>query len=348
MRWFVVLSAVVGLGALGAACGLDGSGISPDEASFDGSTERQPRVDAGPTAWGLEGGPEPPPPPGGYCPGADASACAVPAGWNPIQYTANRNTACKDGFTQIDALAGPFNGSVACSACTGSIAVCTISALPNCAGGTLTEIMFDNGGDPGTCGSTAPVPVAFTAGSTPPYCMPIPTSDWQQLTHLKAQAPAPTPGACALGAGTSPAVTGTQVRACKPKDDSCAGQLCAAKAECIEHDGPMACPGAPYTTRTLVGDEVAFDCGGCGGCKFDAVCSGTLTLYAGAGCTGDGDAVPIPVNKTCSSIAHESSGELYQSVGYVGKAEQQPCVAVNKTGTAPNTVRNNVHTICCR
>lgn len=335
MRWFVVVVGLAGGAATAAACGLDDEG-SVDGPGPDGAPSARRDGSAGEYTPELEGGPALPPPPDGQCPAASAAACATPpAGWGFVGFHANRDAPCDEGFVQSDGIAGPIAGSVTCGDC--QAASCTVLSPATCSAGAMTAVQFDTGAAPLCNMPVADVAVSGACSTTVPGA---PT-----VRHLRATPPVAAFGSCSLGSVASSKLQGLQIRTCVPRDASCANALCEAGSECIVAPGELACPAGSYTVRRVVGDEAGVACGACG-CRVEATCSGTLSFFNTANCTGDEDSVPV--NRACGTIARESDDESYGSFKYTGKATLQRCVAPNSGAAATATLRGNVRTICCR
>ena len=88
-----------------------------------------------------------------------------------------------------------------------------------------------------------------------------------------------------MGQQNGSALTKTAVGFCDvpgPNQESVCGGGSAPNFEaCVVSEGDVPCPGPPFSTRTVVYDDVMLQCGACGACVVGGGCqNATLTFFA--------------------------------------------------------------------
>lgn len=318
-------ASLVGLVLAGAlvasACGIDAVGSFIDPNADGGGPLGTP----GPGARGVgdDGGPAND---DGGSPLPCADACAVPSAPAPFALVllGNDAAACPTGFDASDVVDEPTPnaGSCACGACAFSGTTCTTGALVSkyssdtACGGTGSNIDANGG----AC-------FAFNGQFISTYAAMLP--------------PAAVVGTCsAPGVGVRAKVTTTKRRLCAPRSDACLDAVCAAGsslATCFAAPGDVACP-ASLPTRHVVGSDFTLACDACT-CTTQATCSGNVTFYSNAGCTGS---TRVLQSSTCTQVNQAS----FQSTKWAGTVASQTCTNVTPAAKA-NATLADVKTICC-
>jgi hypothetical protein len=369
VRWLVVLLApAVTL----AACGLDitgtgdvpgggddggivvaDSGVLPPIGADGGSPIPLPDTGA-PTSDSSSpplGDGSPPPLDAG---GGDAASCApsgsadcfaVPNGWSLVAYATPSHTNCPSGWTQNPSnwVEGPSANGNLC-AC----GECSTTADPSCTGGAVSVFYDFDGSKSCALPGLPPQNGNNPAGAclTDLYNQAYPKN-----SDLKLVPPAPQGGSCTSSSMNQPqnvayASTATTCGADSPASAGCVGGVCAPAiaapfVACVEQSGDQACPGAPFTTKHLVGSDVSFTCGACA-CTVSATCEGTMNLYPDNKCGGK--SITIPVDGTCHPLP--ANGGTYQSYEFQGKTTAIQCTP-GAAPANPPVMLNGATTICC-
>jgi hypothetical protein len=167
------------------------------------------------------------------------------------------------------------------------------------------------------------------------------------------KAPGPVGGSCTSSGTSDPTkVTSTDSRVCRanviPKCETklCPPTLTGKFVACVSSSGDQACPSA-FPKKHLVGTDVSVTCaaGACG-CTVTATCTGKMSFYASADCSGAPDLI-VNANDTCVPTVSNPEGNTYGSHRYVANAPTN--VACTSAGTsAATTSLVGPLTVCCR
>lgn len=329
----VALASVVGCVAI-SACGIDAVGTATSDVTEGGVPPSTPPGTP----------PAPPEADGSVLTDAnddvavDASPscqCAdtVPSGWTRYGFAASRSATCPTGYAPIDVVESPVAGAGACTC------GCSVTAQPSCNVGAI-PCWVDGTSQCGSPGANTP---NSPSGGCDDYGNTVSVSN-----HLRLKPPAATGGTCA-GSATKhlDQISATQERLCAPQTGACEATLCAdaGVAECISQDGDVACPGAPWTTKHLVGPSADVACGaGCGCASVNATCNGTLTVYTDSACTQN--ALALIADDTCHATNQTGIGwRYYKYVGAIAGGAATCTPSGTSTGTASIVTPR---TICCR
>lgn len=301
-----------------AACGIDAVGTLEEPGALR-APDRPPNSAADGGRPAEEDG-------SGVPVGPCADACAPPSATAPFADVlyGERTSACPAGFDASDVVEDPVPaaGSCACgtcafagTSCTGGAIVSKYASDTTCSG-TGSNLQ----GNEGNC-------YAFNGQFISTYAAML--------------APAAVPGTCsAPGVGVPANVTKKERRVCTPRADACLDALCsppAALAACIATSGDVPCPSSA-PNRHLVGSGVALSCAACS-CTTQATCTGTVTFYAGAGCTG---ATRVLQAGVCTQVNQAS----FQSTKWSGTVATQTCANVTPATTATASL-DGARTVCC-
>ncbi len=203
-------------------------------------------------------------------------SCA-PAGFAPVLFALDQNTACPATMTTLDLVADP--GAVPASACKCN---CTVTQLPSCIPTTITH-WLDQGAAPDggyTCAQLGTLDIVGDGGC-----------NWVDGGFVLAPAwkiptvPPAAQGTCTSVAANDPSgIPSTPSRLCV--DPSCTGACTAPPGllACVYASGAIACP-AGYGKAHHVG-SLGLACDPCTGCTATAAsCGGTVTFYNDDVCT---------------------------------------------------------------
>lgn len=303
--------------AVVSACGIDAVGTM-DPGAFH-APDRTPdaRPDGGGTIPTVEDA---------DVPQTCAGTCMPGATTAPFAHVlfGDRGAACPGGFDASDVVENPMPGagSCACGACAFSGTTCTSGALVSkyssdtTCNGTGSNLQ----GNGGNC-------FAFNGQFISTYAAMLP--------------PTAVPGTCsAAGVAVRANVATKDARVCSPRPGACLDALCAAPpalAVCVAADGDVPCPtSAP--NRHLVGSDVALTCAACT-CTTQATCTGTVTFYSGADCTG----TPRVLTAGVCTVVNQAS---FQSTRWAGTVAAQSCTNVTPAAAASASL-TGVRTVCC-
>ncbi len=331
------------LGALVIGCGLDESGLAPVD---DAAVNPLPDGNVGPDGDVLPdggGGPDAsdagldvvqPPFDAGPC-YTDANACGgaeVPAGWTPVAYAENTQTACPQSYGPADdALINVTTGNGACS-CS-----CTKLTDPTCTTGTIHmkgKFNTCNGDDQGT--------ITFTDGA----CV---ATDYFLHADEQATTIQPSGGTCDVAkVQDAGAVIGTDVRLCPPPAEcqsaTCAGYAPNGFAACIVHDADVPCPnGSSFSQKRLVEKTPTLTCSDCGtACTFKGGCtSPTVHFWSDDTCQNGEDTVAA--DGKCHGTQQQGQ---YHGLSYTATASFNGCTATGKSN--PSVTYASTRTVCCQ
>jgi hypothetical protein len=292
-----------------------------------------PSGDGGAT---TDGQPPPPPPMPSMCSPPQGVPCAstLPAGWSSLAFATSRAQACPATYTPADVVTKAPTATGVCS-CT-----CQISATdpPSCAKGTFTSMIgattCDGAGQPYT--------------STGTGCTAIGTPGAVSAYGRYAAFPL-TRGTCLPAVQKNAVETTSPVRGCIPSaecvEDVCRGAPPAGFASCIAHDGDVACPGAPFTNRTVTGTGATVTCGGCATCVNNAICSvATFRFYDDAACATE--RASRIANGACNPLSTGTAGTNVSRFRYDAIPVGAMCMPTSQPTTA--VVLDGQRTICCR
>jgi hypothetical protein len=325
------VSVSCGLGLAGTAGGpvdTDADASAPPGTSADGGT----LVDSATDDASVDG------------PVAEAGACtttstactdALAAGWTPIAFAQDRTVACPSSYTEIDLVAAPVASAGACTC------ACQISGAdpPTCSKGLFA----------GLVGSSSCTGSGVSYDTNGPGCTAI-SSATTLSTYAKYTGPPFAAGTCTSSVVKDPAKLATSaVRGCRPPpscaEDVCAGTGGAPFGSCVEHDGDVACPGAPFVNKTTVGATASLTCGGCASCQNSGTCgTATLHFFNDSACTTE--LATRLVNGACNTLATGTSGTPVSYFKYSSAVLNASCAPTSSptTSAALDTPR----TICCR
>jgi hypothetical protein len=253
----------------------------------------------------------------------------------------NQSTPCPAQSTTYDVYEGPSASASACSC------GCSLTSQPGCPGGSIALGYDTNPGhNPLTCGSKGSALSTASGCSTDPFAGPGYLAIDMALTP-----PAATGGTCAASGVAAPGnlTYAATDRVCAPSTLPCTGDECRPSfplgyAVCIVNNGVQACPGAPFTHQHVVGGAATFTCsnGSCS-CQVETgTCTGTVTFYPNAGCTGT--AMPVAADGQCRDPMFTSDD--LPSYTYAANPLSPSCAAAG-TSTAQNVALANPVTVCC-
>jgi hypothetical protein len=159
-------------------------------------------------------------------------------------------------------------------------------------------------------------------------------------------------GACTSGPRRDETkVTGVGGWLCQPPP-ACVEEVCRGKAAggyqaCVVHDGDVACPGAPWTNRAVVGSAAALGCEGCGACESNVSCgTGVLHYFAVAGCQAT--TATRVADGSCANVM-APSGEAFPIASYrYERAMTATCQAAAGHGPITRFAVEGTRTVCCR
>ncbi len=285
---------------------------------------------------------------GVQCSGAATDPCiVVPSGWSLIAFASTRSSSCPPGFgdTPSDVVEAASDGGVACGC-----GACTVTTPPSCASGSVAVSFDTRGPGPGQCGTPAnPSPLK----NTPPGACgtDLFTGDYSK-DDVQYAAPPPTGGTCT---SNGVATFASEDRVCKPTGTvaaDCTGNVCKPKiagpyAACIEAPGNLACPAGALGARHLVAARAT--CAPCG-CSLTGECSGTMTLFTDATCTGGARAIPtgqcVPIVDPVG-MGMDMSGVSYKSYEYSGGMPTSVSCQTTDAGTVAGGTLSAPETVCC-
>ncbi len=254
-------------------------------------------------------------------------ACGAPAGFTPVLFALDQNTACPSSMTTLNTAADPSLGA-AC-ACG-----CALTGAPTCLPVSLQHDVDQSVGDAGLCSSLGVVQLNVDGGCNTVQSGAIISPHWRVVP------PAPLAlGSCTNVPANNPdAASVIPARICV--DSTCASSCSALTGfkTCFLAAGKATCPAA--MTAHQVGN-VSVTCGTCSACSVttDAGCGGSLALYSDMACTAQSDTVPV--NNVCTANATQGT------LGSVRYTPTPPSVTCNG-GTSSGTVSLQQQlTVCC-
>ncbi len=278
-------------------------------------------------------------------PACQAYACnaAPPAGWaGPIAF------AAVQGATVPVCVGAYATGPSGYGGLTASPATCGCSCPGPATGTQCGPVTLDAYGSINCTGT--PTPTQLTVN--------VCNNNLLAPGSVKALAGAPTSlGTCAASPSkTVPlAVWANSYAVCEytsqPSAGGCdAGALCVRTPEsgyaskpCVYQDGDVACPGAPYTVKTLVAQGLADtrDCSACSCTPSGGSCGATVTAYTGGNCSST--AQPFSANGVCAA----------QGIGALSAEMTNPVVtpaSCAPQGGVPvgSATPSNPITVCCQ
>jgi hypothetical protein len=334
--------------ATAGACGLDalgtGASVGSEGANGTDASTTPPRADSGTPIIDGSDGLDAPTAPDANVP--DASACAAAGnacsaalapGWTPVAFTANRSSTCPGGYTVVDLVASPTTNAGAC-ACGCQIAA---NDPPTCASGSFVSVVGAS-----TCSGTGQT---FTVNGT--GCTVLAVAGGVSAFGDYA-AFALDRGTCVSSTMTDATKLGsTGVRACVPPP-ACVEDVCVGTASalgpygaCIVHDGDVACPAGPFTSKTSAGATATLSCGGCATCQNDATCgTATVRFYADGACATQ--VASRIANDACNPLATGSAGTNATHYRYDVATNSPTCAPTGAPTVA--TSLEQPRTICCR
>jgi hypothetical protein len=278
-RWALLALATSALlcGAV-AACGFSGAGLGSDEATDDGgsSDHTSPMSDAG-GGRDSQGQPDAPAisdAPADTAPLTDAATCvaSLPMGWTVVQYETSQ-MPCPQAGMPHKVVTNPILGAGACT-CT-----CNDDMPPSCSTGMLATNYSSSDNSCQNQGAVLPI--------NGPGCEDL--GSQTLAPHSSAEALSISGGHCkTMGQQNDGALAKTPVAFCDvpgPNQEAVCGGGSAPNFEaCIVSDGDVPCPGQPFSTRTVVYDDVMLQCGACGACVVGGTCqNATITFFADTG-----------------------------------------------------------------
>lgn len=316
--WFVVLVAIV----LAGGCGIDAIGQAEADggASPDGAA---PPIGTGDASVDA-------PPVVVACGSTDTTCTSTLApGFEPV--TIASEGACPKDFESLDVVSDPSPSTGACGC------ACAIDPAdpPSCAKGSFVPMIGST-----TCDQMSNITYVIDGTG----CTSINTSggtltiaQYSQIQLFPFHA-----GKCTTSAVTDATKVVTKpLRVCRPPPN-CEEDVC--RVACIAHEGDVACPGAPFEKRTLVGAKASLACDGCTTCANAGTCAaGTFRFYSDAACATE--VATRIADGTCHSLASGST-TTFQRIRYDVPVQQPKCQATS-TPTA-NVTLDAPTTVCCR
>ncbi len=268
----------------------------------------------------------------------------VPNGWLITMLAGNQSTPCPAESTTYDVYEGPTASASACGC------GCSLTSQPACPGGSNESISvyFDNNINhtPLTCGSKGTALSMASGCNTDPFMGP-----GYLALDLALTPPAATGGTCAAsGVAAAGNVTYAAMdRVCAPMTLPCNGDEChpsfpSGYQVCIIEGGVQSCPGAPFTQQHIVGGAATYTCSdsSCSCSVVAGTCTGTVTYYSNAGCTGTG--TPVAADGQCHDPMFTS--DTQPSYEYAAKPLTPSCTA-GGTSAAQNVGVASPYTVCC-
>lgn len=274
----------------------------------------------------------------------------VPGGWTLVGFVGDQTTSCFANSSSSTVFEGPSGGTCTCG--------CTMTSQPACASGPI-GVNYDNhmSGQTGTCGLAGQPSTMNNMGScaTDMYVPQFLGPNYPQI-DLEYLPPAPSGGGCGTSATPdqgSVTYSGSDTF-CTPNTSPCtAGMPCTPNlpspfSVCIEQSGDVACPGATFTQKHLVGGAATFGCGSGCTCSVpsSAPCTGTMKLYTDNNCTmSEYDIAASSAGMCVAPGAGEKN--VYNSYHYV--ADQAATVTCSSAGSSSptNLALTSPTTICC-
>jgi hypothetical protein len=329
--------------ALAGACGFSGVGTAEPGDAGEPTTELPDADSSAPTPGALDAAVD-------VATDANADADAQPAacttssttctsaleaGWTAIAFASDRTAACPAGYITRDLVKSP---AAAAGACT---CACAINAAdpPTCAKGSFAGLIGTS-----TCTTTGVTYNVNGAGCTS-------LNQTGNLSTVARYAPlALTKGTCDSSVTKDAAKLGsTPVRACEPPpacgEDVCRGDGLAPFGSCIAHDGDVACPAGPFTTKTLTGPSATLTCGGCASCTNTASCGpAKLHFFNDSACATE--VATRLVNDACNAVASGTPNATNSYFKYEVATMNAACTASTTPTTA--VALDLPRTICCR
>ena len=297
LGWLALVS-TAGCGLISGLDNLDvGDGGVADVTSADGAS------DAGLPDVSLDVG------------ACEAGTCGAPAGFQPLFFTSNRQTACPSDTTSVDVVVDPSAPQNACQCECNYQPSCLPQAnsfqwgLSNCAtsysGGQL------DGGCNGTNVSLGGTSVHLAMGPFPP------TNTCTNALKQNSNPSAPPGRLCTNGD-------------CSSCNAPPGFSMCFAK------EGDAQCPTG--FTKHAVGTSAALSCSACTACKSTATCAGTLKMFSDDQC---GTLLgTLNVDGTCQGF----SSSNVKSVKYNPNVDNGVCTPGTSTSSVALTTQL---TVCC-
>jgi hypothetical protein len=279
-------------------------------------------------------------------PQSDPACLPLPVGWTLVAFAAFATgsdagaPACPTGLDSAsDVGEGPAARPDTCEC-----ASCTVTA-PNACTGAITHEFSPPAGMCETAG-------APHANNPPGTCLTDLYTGARDGNKEKLTLPAPTGGACAASAPVAHDDRVTFASRSRVCDDTarCSGGTCDARVPapfvaCIASpkqaaDEDRDCPAA-FPQKHLVGTGAAFTCPSTCTCGVNRSCSGSVTFYANADCSGG--AKLVPADGTCRQPNFVGAYLSY-------RATTTPATTCTASGssTATNARVTAARTICCR
>jgi hypothetical protein len=323
----LVLSSVV-------ACSFELADVVPDGDGGDGAVDGA--RDAGGDTVVLE--------PPSAC--AAPSCFSLPDGFRPIAFAPKTTDGCPPSYGKPSSVVeGPTLTKAPCSC------GCKMTSTPTCVNGRISYTLDLTGAQTCLAG-----PFSFDAKDAG-GCENIGTFNVTNQTDVKYTPPQPDGGACtALVVDPSALSFASSGRTCEPGEGSvvlcsdgraCAPEASAGYAQCIAHDGDVACPaGSAFSVKHAVGSGASIACQGATcACNVTAKCAGSVKFFANNDCTGM--SYTAIVDGQCRSEA-AGAGSSYTAFEYTGTISN---IACNADGGSPGTPVANLDapvTVCCR